>query len=265
MQNLNGRPVVVITNANNDFGEATAIRFSEDKYNLTLGFVSDDKKVNTIGGFCRRSGSEVSFAKLNDLSVSSFSQVFESTINSYGRIDSVVNTITVSRSSYSVTMKKSTWDSVLETNLDGTINCINSILPIFVNQKCGNIILVLSLDALSGVSGHSHQSTSESIILEFMKSIVRQVGQYNIRVNAVIHGFIMTEYAFRAPARIKSLHLQDIPLGYYGTPGDVAETVAYLASDRASYITGQAIIVDGGLSGGSYLCWQMLSAESELR
>lgn len=258
------QPVILITNANNDFGEAIAIRFAQEKPILILGYANNLDKVQALGKRCEQTGSRVMYTKIQDISEAAFSNTFQDATHKFGYINSVINTMSISRSSYSMTMKSSTWENVLKINLFGAVNCINGILPTFIKQQYGNVILLLSLDATSGVSGHVHQSAAESAALKFMQFIAREVGPNNVRINAVIYGFIMTKLASRASENIKTLHLKDIPLGYYGTPMDVAETVAYLASDHASYITGQAITVDGGLDGASYLCWQMMSSESEL-
>jgi 3-oxoacyl-[acyl-carrier protein] reductase len=256
--------VVFITNATCDIGKAVAYRFAQEKANLILGYAHNINKVQSIGKECEESGAHAIYVKVYIDNEINLSEAIQTAINHFGRIDSVINTTTISRSSYLMTMKKTSWIDVLETNLIGAVNCIKTALPPLIRQRKGNIVLTLNLDAISGVSGHVHQSTAEATVLDFMKEVAREVGQHHIRINAVIYGFILTQYTLRAPKRIYDLHLADIPLGYYGSPNDVAETAAFLASDRASYITGQSIIVDGGLHGASYLCWQMLSSESEL-
>ena len=166
----------------------------------------------------------------------------------FGHIDILVNNAGITKDNLMIKMSEADFDAVIETNLKGTFNTMKHMYRPFLKQKAGSIINLSSVSGLLGNAGQANYAASKSGIVGLTKSVARELASRNITVNAVAPGYIATDMTDAMTESAKEATLAQIPLGRVGTPKDIAETVAFLASDKASYITGQVISVDGGMA-----------------
>jgi len=159
-----------------------------------------------------------------------------------GKIDTLVNSAGIVRDSPMVLMSHEDWNAVIDTNLTGTFNFCRSMAFGFMKRKAGVIVNLSSISGINGAAGASNYSAAKAGINGFSRALAKELAGYGIRVNVVAPGYIETDMTDRLPEKLKA-----IPMGRYGQVADVAELVSFLVSDRASYITGQVIQIDGGI------------------
>ena len=189
-------------------------------------------------------------ARLIEFNVADFAQVqqgIEGIIKESGRLDLLVNNAGITRDNLILRMKESEWDAVLAVNLKGAFNCIRAVSKPMVKQRFGRIINISSVVGVMGNAGQVNYVASKAGLIGLTKSVARELASRNITVNAVAPGFIQTEMTESLPEKVKAEMLAQIPLGRFGTPEEVAQAVAFLASEAAAYLTGQVIHVNGGM------------------
>ncbi|OGC41613.1 3-oxoacyl-[acyl-carrier-protein] reductase [candidate division WOR-3 bacterium RBG_13_43_14] len=174
-------------------------------------------------------------------------EVVDRITSEYSRIDILVNNAGVTRDRLMLRMERADWDFVINVNLTGTFLVSRAIIKLMVKQKYGRIINIASVIGLTGNSGQANYAASKAGIIGFTKSCAKELASRNITVNAVAPGFIETRMTGNLSEEVKQNYLKMIPLKRFGTTDDVASVVLFLASDAASYITGQVMTVDGGL------------------
>ena len=174
-------------------------------------------------------------------------KMMEMIINNYGHLDILVNNAGVTRDGLIMKMSEEDFDRVLDTNLKGAFHTIRHASRYFLKQKSGKIINISSVSGVMGNAGQANYSASKAGVIGLTKSVARELASRGITCNAVAPGFIETEMTDVLPEDVKENLLASIPLKRMGQTKDIAETVAFLASDKAAYITGQTICVDGGM------------------
>jgi 3-oxoacyl-[acyl-carrier protein] reductase len=178
------------------------------------------------------------------------SKMMETAIAAYGKVDILVNNAGITRDQLTMKMTDEEWDKVLAIDLKSVFLCTRAVLRPMLKQRSGRIISMSSVVGIIGNAGQANYAAAKAGIIGFTKTIAKEVASRGITVNAVAPGFIDTPMTQVLPEERKQALMNNIPLGYLGTPRDIAETVAFLASEEARYITGQVISVDGGISLG---------------
>jgi len=168
-------------------------------------------------------------------------------IEAFGRIDILVNNAGITRDALLVRMREEDWDAVLDVNLKGAFLCSRAVAKVMMKQRSGCIVNITSIMGLTGNAGQANYASAKAGLIGFTKSLARELGSRNIRVNAVAPGWIDTAMTDSLPESVREAILKQIPLGRLGKAEDVAGAVVFLCSDEASYITGQVLTIDGGL------------------
>jgi 3-oxoacyl-[acyl-carrier protein] reductase len=163
------------------------------------------------------------------------------------RLDIVINNAGITRDALLLRMSEEDWDAVLKVNLTGAFNVCRAVARVLLKQRSGCIVNVASIIGLMGNAGQANYAASKGGLIAFSKSLARELAPRGIRVNAVAPGFIATAMTDKIPADLREKMVRSIPLGRMGQPEDVARAVLFLASPAASYITGQVLVVDGGM------------------
>jgi 3-oxoacyl-[acyl-carrier protein] reductase len=181
--------------------------------------------------------------------VSSFDdaqRMVEQVLQEFGRLDILVNNAGMNRDGVIWKMSEEQWDSVIAVDLKGTFNYMRAVAPIFKEQRYGKIVNVTSINGLRGKFGQSNYTAAKGGVNALTKTVARELGRYNVNVNAVAPGLIETDMVKQAPEKVREMALAEIVLGRLGQPEEVAWVVTFLCSDKARHITGEIITVDGG-------------------
>jgi 3-oxoacyl-[acyl-carrier protein] reductase len=242
------RRVVVVTGGSKGIGRAICLRFAKEGARIVfLHYDPDDVAADESLKLLRDQGVE---AKARKLDVSSFADVegfFREVVEEFQGLDVLVNNSGITRDALFLRMSEDQWDQALSVNLKGAFNCAKAAVRFMVKERSGRIINISSVVGQIGNIGQANYAASKAGILGFTKSIARELATRGVTVNAVAPGFINTEMTRKLPEKARESFMSRIPMGRVGEPEEVAEVVYWLASEGASYITGQVIHVNGGL------------------
>jgi 3-oxoacyl-[acyl-carrier protein] reductase len=243
--------VALVTGASRGMGKAIALKLASLGSKVVVNYVAIEasNKVdadNLVESIIRLGGEAMSVeADVRDSET--VKAMVEQVTDKWNKIDILVNNAGINRDTLLLRMSDDAWDEVINTNLRGAYLCTKFALRSMMRQDWGRIINISSVTGIVGNAGQSNYAASKGGLIAFTKSVAREMGSRNITVNAVAPGYIITGMTDKLPSERKEAVLSMIPLQRFGQPEDVAELVAFLASDRAGYITGQAITIDGGL------------------
>ena len=237
----------VVTGAAKGIGKAIALKLASSGVNIVLNYRSSENKAIETEKEILSLGVEVLRIKGDISKPNDVENLIDCAKNKFGKIDIMVNNAGITKDTLLLRMKEEDFDSVINVNLKGVFNCLKAITPVMVKQKEGKIINLSSVVGLVGNAGQVNYAASKAGVIGMTKSLAKEIGSRGITVNAVAPGFIETDMTDVLGDRFKEEAKKSIPLKRLGKAEDVAEVVAFLASDSANYITGQVIHVDGGM------------------
>jgi len=239
---------VVVTGAGRGIGKAIAMKFGELGANVVVNYRSSQVQADEIVDKILAAGGNAFAVKADVSSFDEAKNLITEAKLKFGTVDILVNNAGITKDTLLLRMKEDDFDSVIQTNLKGAFNCLKHAAEVMIKQRSGKIINISSVVGLMGNAGQINYSAAKAGIIGMTKSAAKELSGRGITVNAIAPGFITTEMTESIPENIKKDMLAAIPLKRYGTPENIADAVCFLASESASYITGQVLCVDGGMA-----------------
>ena len=239
---------IVITGGSKGIGRAICLRFAREGARIIfVHYDPDDLAEKKTLGLLDPMNVEARSEKLDVSSFRDVEEFFQRVVKDFQRVDVLVNNAGITRDAFLMRMSEEQWDQTLQVNLKSVFNCTKAVTRSMIKEKSGRIINISSVTGQIGNIGQSNYGASKAGIMGFTKTVARELASRGITVNAVAPGFINTEMTQKLPDKAKEAFLSQIPMGRVGEPDEVADTVYWLASEGATYITGQVIHVSGGL------------------
>ncbi len=235
--------VVMVTGGAAGIGLSTAEAFAAEGAKLAICDVNPEAGEQAVKAL----GADASFQKVDVADSQSVADWIDQVSDRYGQIDVLVNNAGITRDGLVMRLKEADWDLVIDINLKGTFNCIKSVSKAMMKQRSGRIVNVASVVGVMGNPGQANYVASKAGVIGLTKTVARELAPRGITVNAIAPGFIETDMTAVLSDKVKDAMLATIPLGRAGSPKDVADVVTFLASEAASYLTGQVLHVSGGM------------------
>ena len=245
-QEPKSRRTALVTGSARGIGKEIALVLGKHGYSVMLSDINQEALSLTEKEFVAAGITAVSCVA-NVSKSEDAEKLVEATLKTFGHLDVLVNNAGITKDGLLLRMTEDQWDAVINVNLKGTFLMSKAVCRPMLKQKSGCLVNIASVIGLIGNGGQANYAASKAGIIAFTKSFAKEFGRKGIRANAVAPGFIQTEMTHGLPENVKEEMLRNIPMGVLGTPTDVANAVVFLASDQASYITGQVLTVDGGM------------------
>lgn len=239
--------VSLVTGASRGIGRAIALKLSSLGSKVVINYREKEEAANSVVEAIASQGGEAMAIKADVRDGEAVKALVQAVTEKWEKIDILVNNAGINRDTLLLRMSDNAWDDVINTNLRATYLCTKFALRSMSRQRWGRIINIASIAGIIGNMGQANYSAAKGGIIAFTKSVARESGSLNITANAIAPGFIVTDMTDKLPQERKDFILKMISLQRFGKPEDVAELAAFLASDRANYITGQIIGIDGGI------------------
>lgn len=242
------KQTAIVTGGSRGIGRAVAMRLAKDGMNLVINYRGNSAAAEETERLCRELGAEVLLVQGDVSCAEDCEKLAAQAKEAFGRVDVLVNNAGITRDGLLARMTEENFRAVLDVNLVGPWNMMKAVNRIMMKQRYGRIVNLSSVTGLMGNMGQTNYAAAKAGILGMTKSYAREVASRGITVNAVAPGFIDTDMTEAMPEGAKDKIITGIPMGRTGKPEDVAEAVAFLASEQAGYITGEVLRVDGGMA-----------------
>lgn len=240
--------IAVVTGGSRGIGREIALTLAGYGATVVVNYNGSKEKAQEVVDAIKSQGKEAIAIKASVSDNKEVESMIKEVMDQFGRIDILVNNAGITKDNLMMKMTEEDFDAVIDTNLKGTFYCMKQVYRIMLKQRYGRIINMSSVTGVIGNAGQVNYAASKAGVIGMTKSLARELGSRGITVNAVAPGFIETEMTDVLSDKVKEEIANQIPLKRMGAVKDVAETVAFLASDKASYITGQVLHVDGGMA-----------------
>lgn len=247
---MSDKRIALVTGASRGIGAAVAKRLAADGYFVLVNYNGSAQRAQEVVTQITAAGNEAVAMQCDVSDFDACGELIARITADYGRLDVLVNNAGITRDGLLMRMSEADFDAVIDTNLKGVFHTIRHASRQFLKQRSGRIINIASVSGLLGNAGQANYAASKAGVIGLTKSVARELASRQITVNAVAPGFIATEMVDAMTDSAKAAMTDHIPFGRIGEPEEVADVVAFLASDAARYVTGQIIAVDGGMSIG---------------
>ena len=238
--------VVLITGAARGIGKEIALGFAQ--CGATICFCDlGEEAIKAAEGDFKSCGAEALGFVVDVTDFDQVNKMVNKILDKFHKIDILVNNAGITKDNLLLRMKPEDWDAVLSVNLKGVFNATKAVSRSMIKQRGGKIVNIASIIGIMGNAGQGNYAASKAGIIGFTKSMAKELGSRNINVNAIAPGYIKTEMTDKLPQNVKDEMLKRISLAKFGTPADVAQLSLFLASPDSDYITGQVIVIDGGM------------------
>jgi len=239
--------VVLVTGGSRGIGRACAVRFAQGGATVVITYAGNEAAANETLQLIEQAGGKGHALKFDVADTAKCAEAIDSVVKQHGRLDVLVNNAGVAVDGLSMRVKDEDWDRQLDTNLKGAFALIRAATRTMMKQRQGAIINLTSIVGESGNGGQVAYSASKAGLIGLTKSLAKELASRNVRVNAVSPGFIDTDMTSTIPPDVRTKMTESIPLGRLGSADEIAQAVTFLASDAASYITGEVLRVNGGM------------------
>lgn len=240
--------VAVVTGASRGIGRAIAIKLAEQGAMVIINYNGSKEKAEEVKAAIEANGGKAELRCFNVAEYSACEEHFTEIIKTFGRVDILVNNAGITRDGLLMKMSEEDYDAVLNVNLKGVFNCTRFVSRQMIKQRAGRIINMSSVSGVMGNAGQANYAASKAGVIGFTKAVAKETASRGVTVNAVAPGFIETDMTDVLSDKVKEAANGMIPMGHFGKPEDIANAVAFLASEGAGYITGQVLCVDGGMA-----------------
>lgn len=240
--------IALVTGAAKGIGRAIALALAADGATVVVNYNGSKERAEQAVEEIRALGSEGMVYQCNVADTKAVDAMVKDVIRIYGRLDILVNNAGITRDNLIMRMSEEDFDAVINANLKGCFNTIKAASRQMLKQREGRIINIASVSGILGNAGQANYAASKAGIIGLTKTMARELASRGVTVNAIAPGFVETDMTQVLSDKVKEAAVAQIPLGHFGKPEDIANMAAYLASEKAAYITGQIISVDGGMA-----------------